>query len=415
MSHDRNEMTGTMQVSDLAHRGRSGQARLLDITRTVSRAGRVPTGIDRVERVWLTRLLADDAPVFGLLRTPFGFVLLDRRGLEHLDRSIESGVQGRPDLLSRLSVGRPEAVRGLESSLRRVALGRCLKHRLGALLARHLPQGTVAFNVGHANLTEQSLGALKAVPGLRVVVMIHDTIPLDHPEFTREGAAEAFAAKFRAAARHADAIISPSQAAADAIARHLQAQGRGMRVIVAPLGVNPVEPRPEDLPSGMPPDGPFFVALGTIEPRKNHSLLLDVWERLGPAAPWLLVCGSRGWRNAETFARLDRHPARVRELPGLTDGAVAALLERARGLLFPSLAEGFGLPLVEAAAHGTPVICSDLPVCRDVAGPGATCLDPRDPVAWAEAVMRLKDDTLPRKRTVPPAWEEHFNIALGMA
>jgi glycosyltransferase involved in cell wall biosynthesis len=83
--------------------------------------------------------------------------------------------------------------------------------------------------------------------------------------------------------------------------------------------------------------------------------------------------------------------------------------------LFPSLAEGFGLPLVEAAAHGTPVICSDLPVCREVAGPGATCLDPRDPAAWAEAVMRLKDDSLPRKRSVPLSWEEHFNIALGMA
>jgi len=404
-----------MQARAATQGGRSGQARLLDVTRLVSRAGRVPTGIDRVERAWLARLIADETPVFGLLRTPFGFVLLDRRGLVLLDGSIESGVAARPDLLSRLSSRRPEAVRAMESALRRVALGRCLRHRLRALLTRHLPEGVVAFNVGHANLTERSLAALKAVPGLRIVVMIHDTIPLDFPEFQREGASEAFAAKFRVASRQADAIICPSQAAAEGIVRHLEAQGSGTRVTVAPLGVEPVVPRPDDLPSGVPPDGPYFVVLGTIEPRKNHALLLDVWEMLGPDAPWLLVCGSRGWRNAETFARLDRHPARVRELPGLSDGAVAALLDKARGLLFPSLAEGFGLPLVEAAAHGTPVICSDLAVCREVAGPGAQYLDPRDPAAWAEAVLRLNDDRSPRNRTVPPTWEEHFNIALGMA
>jgi glycosyltransferase involved in cell wall biosynthesis len=157
------------------------------------------------------------------------------------------------------------------------------------------------------------------------------------------------------------------------------------------------------------------VALGTIEPRKNHALLLDAWEGMGPQAPWLVICGARGWRNAATFARLDRHPPRVREAAGLTDGAVAALLQGARALLFPSLAEGYGLPLVEAAALGTPVVCSDLPICREVAGPGADFLDPRDPEAWAAAVMRLKDDTSPRKRMVAPLWEQHFNIALGMA
>jgi glycosyltransferase involved in cell wall biosynthesis len=406
-------MTGNMRT--VAESGGSGQARLLDVTRLVSRAGRLPTGIDRVERAWLVRLLSEEIPLLGLLRTPFGYLLLDRRGLAHLERSIAEGVGDRPDLLSRLSSRRPEAVRGLESALRAMAVGRSLHRGLGRLLARHLPRGVTAFNVGHADLSEQSLGALKAVPGLRLVVMVHDTIPLDHPDFQREGAAEVFAAKFRAAARHADRIICPSAAAAADVARHLRREGSGARVVTAPLGVEPVAPRPGDLPPGLPPEGPYVVVLGTIEPRKNHAVLLDAWEMMGAAAPWLVICGARGWRNAAIFARLDRQPPRVREAAGLTDGAVAALLAGAQALLFPSLAEGFGLPLVEAAVQGTPVLCSDLPVCREVAGPGAVFLDPREPETWARAVMRLKDDTSPRRRMVAPTWAQHFNIALGMA
>ncbi len=393
---------------------RSGPTRLLDVTRLVSRAGRMPTGIDRVERVWLRRLLDDSAPAFGLLRTPFGFLLLDHRGLECLDRGLETGHWGPADLLSRLAAYRPKAVRGAETSLRRVAHGRCMHHRLGRMLRQHLPFGTTAYNIGHTNLTESSMAALKSVPGLRSVVMIHDTIPLDFLDLQRAGTARSFAAKFRAAACNADAIICPSRAAAADIGRHLHAQGSAARVVVAPLGVTPVVAQPEELPHGLPPAGPYFLVLGTIEPRKNHALLLDVWEKLGPAAPSLLICGARGWRNADTFARLNRRPARVRELAGLSDGAVAALLDGARALLFPSLAEGFGLPLVEAMARGTPVVCSDLPVCREVAGPAAIYLDPRDTAAWASVILRLKDDNGTRVKIAPSDWETHFKTALSM-
>ena len=393
---------------------RAEPARLLDVTRLVSRAGRMPTGVDRVERAWLKRFLHDRVPVFGLLRTPFGFLLLDRGGLARLDRGLDAGDWGRADLLSRLAPYRPPSLRAAEATLRRLASGRCLHRGLGALLGRHLPAGTVAYNVGHTDLTDATLSALRSVPGLRLVVMIHDTIPLDLPAFQRAGTARSFASRFRAAARHADAILCPSQAAAADVTRHLQALGRPARVVVAPLGVTPAEARVQDLPEGLPPQEPYFVVLGTIEPRKNHALLLDLWEELGPAAPWLLICGSRGWRNAATFARLDRHPPRVREVPGLSDSAVAALLDGARALLFPSLAEGFGLPLVEAMARGTPVICSDLAVFREVAGPTATYLDPRDHAAWRAAVERHRDDPVPRARLVPPDWEAHFKTALSV-
>lgn len=395
--------------------GQAGRTFLLDVTRLVSRAGRMPTGIDRVEQAWLSRLVAGPDRLFGLVRTPFGHLLLDRAGLARLDRGLPEDGSGGLDLLSRLQPRRPLAVRVAEAALRRVAIGRATRAGLARMLRRRLPAGVVACNVGHADLDRRTLAALKSVPGLRLTVMIHDTIPLDFPAFQRDGTVAAFRRKFDAAAAHADRILCPSRAAAEDVLRHLRPSGRAVPVDVAPLGVVPPVPQPEALPPGLPPEEPFFVAIGTIEPRKNHALLLDVWDRLGPSAPWLLICGSRGWRNADVFARLDQGPPRVREVPGLTDGAVAALLDGARALLFPSLAEGFGLPLAEAGARGTPVLCSDLPVCREVAGPQAEYLDPRDVGGWAGAILRLAGDRRARIVTPPPTWEEHFNIALGMA
>ena len=390
--------------------GFAAEARLIDVTRLVSRAGRVATGIDRVELAWLRWFLDDPVPVTGLLRTPFGWVLVGRETLVAFEGALTLGAFGRPDLLSRLS-RRPAAVQAAETFLRRGAVARALRGGLARMLARHLPRGVVACNVGHANLSESTLGALKAVPGLRLCVMIHDTIPLDHPEFQREGTAERFAAKFAAAARHADRIVCPSAAAAADVRRHLAQRGLAREVVAAPLGVEPVAAGA--LPEGTP-EGAFFLALGTIEPRKNHALLLDVWERMGPEAPWLVICGTRGWRNEAVLARLDRGVARVRELPGVDDAGVAALMDRARALLFPSLAEGFGLPLAEAAARGTPVISSDLPVCREVAGPGTTFLDPRDAAAWAREIARLCNGDAVRQPITPTGWKAHFNIALGV-
>jgi glycosyltransferase involved in cell wall biosynthesis len=89
-------------------------------------------------------------------------------------------------------------------------------------------------------------------------------------------------------------------------------------------------------------------------------------------------------------------------------------LLRAHGLLFPSLAEGFGLPAVEAAARGVPVICSDLPVFREVMGDHATFLDPRDPEAWAGAVSRHVAEPPARRPIDAPNWHDHFKTALGM-
>jgi Glycosyltransferase len=139
---------------------------------------------------------------------------------------------------------------------------------------------------------------------------------------------------------------------------------------------------------------PYCVVLGTIEPRKNHLLLLHIWREFAaePAPPTLVIVGRRGWENEMVVDILDRCAAIapiVREFGDLADAEAQALLAGARALLLPSFAEGLGLPLLEAGAAGTPCIVSDLPAFREVAPAGARFLSPIDGPGWKQAIRNV--------------------------
>ncbi len=385
----------------------------------MSRAGRVLTGVDRVERAYLRALLQDVTPAFGIIRTPFGYILLARPGLARFSDALDTGAWGESDVLSRLARRLDPAQRSAQSLARRHALDRCRPAGLARMLARHLPGGTAYLNTGHSNLTETMLTAMRAVPRARVTVLIHDTIPLDLPHLQRHETRPDAEAKLRRAAHHADLIICTSAASCADVVRHMTRLGRLPPLLTAHLGVDPVQPDPAGLPE-IDLSRPYFVTVGTIEPRKNHALLLDIWDGLGPDAPCLYICGSRGWRNAGILERLDRlrdtPDTRVIELAHLGDAAIAALLQGSRGLLFPSLAEGFGLPAVEAAALGVPVLCGDLAVYRETLGDRPVYLDLGDQYQWERAIERLASDAAPQvqARFVPPDWDAYFKIVLNV-
>jgi glycosyltransferase involved in cell wall biosynthesis len=393
-------------------------AYLIDLTRLVSRQGHPTlTGIDRVELAWLSHLLTLQTPLYALIRTPAGCLLLPRSGAQAVqDMALRRIVPDRLDLLSRLTRRNNPARGRAESLLRRMALTRLPIWALARGL-RHLPKGAIYLNFGHSNLSAPMLTVLGQA-GLRRMVMVHDCIPLDHPEFSRADAPAVFAAKLAAVSAHADTVIHLTHATKAGTEAHLARLGRVPPGIVAPLGVTVAPPDPSALPSGLDLTAPYFVILGTIEPRKNHALLLDVWERLakdGDRIPRLIIAGGRGWAGPDLLARLDRKPAGVIELPGLTDGAVSALLSGARALLFPSHAEGFGLPAIEAAALSAPLICSDLPVFREILNDYPVYLRPDDIYSWAETIKRVasKDrQTVADARTVLPQWQEHFRAVL---
>ncbi len=383
-------------------------ARLLDLTRLVSRLGGPPfTGIDRVELAWLTALLGRADPVWGLVRTRTGFALLDRGGMARIAALAGGAALPPADWLSRLSrSGDPGRARA-ETAARRVAAGRSWRGGLGGLL-RRLPAGFAYLNTGHADLTPGVFAALRRRQA-RIAVLVHDTIPLDHPEYASPGTPAAFRRKL-AVAGTADLLVFSTAAAREAARSHLL---RMPPTVVAPLGATPPRPGPRPALAGL--DRPYVVMLGTIEPRKNHALMLDVWQGWDEG-PGLLIAGRRGWADAALLARLDASKARdprVTEVAGLSDAAVAALVRDARALVFPSLAEGYGLPPVEALALGTPVIVSDLPVLREVLGENAVYARADDPYQWRAAILRAAAEGYPRPTPVmPPPWESHVNAVL---
>ncbi|MGP3696575.1 glycosyltransferase [Rhodobacter sp. NSM] len=403
--------------------------RLLDLTRLASRAGRGPlTGVDRVEAAYLSELLRQDDPVHGLLRVPLGYLLLGRAGMAALHEKFRIGSFGQPDLIGRLlRRGQPERA-GIEAEARRNAIGRSAPWRLTALLRRHLPQGASYLNTGHSNLSDLTLRQIRA-SGLKMAVLIHDVIPLEHPHLTRPGTPKAFARKLAAVSAHADVLIHASEdvrASTEPFlcrASNRGSHGRALETIVAPLGVPLAKPEAVRVPADLPPSRPYFIALGTIEPRKNLGLLLDVWEDLHgmmpeAAVPALLLLGARGWESPAFFHRLDDSPHFGRTIfqrSGLPDEAVASLLQGAEALLFPSLAEGFGIPPVEAAALGVPVISSPLPSVRKTLNDYPVYLDATDRYLWARTIAtwghRSRHPRAPGRPA--PTWQDHFDLVFG--
>ncbi len=196
----------------------------------------------------------------------------------------------------------------------------------------------------------------------------------------------------------------------------LKEHGRVPPGVVAHLGVTRLEPVATDIPNVLP-DQPYFVTIGTIEPRKNHAFLLDLWDSMGPTAPGLLLCGSRGWQNTAVFEWLECLPkgGPIRELAGLSDGALAALMSHSAGVLMPSLAEGYGLPVLEAEALGARVLCNSLPVFRELRTKNVVIHPVSASESWSQTIRTWADtpDQGDRKpNTQVPTWADHFNTVL---
>lgn len=397
-----------------------GRVFFLDITRLVARAGSAPlTGIDRVERAYLRKMARFGDRSYILTRTALGWLALHGRHGEQILAWIDGAEPLRPaPLWARLLAG-SRRTPALESALRDIAVARMWPYGLGRWIRQVAPTDAVWLSVGHVNLDEATLGQVRIDGGATVVVMIHDTIPLDHPEWSGKGAPSRFAAALDACIQFSDLILCPSTFAADSVRRHRPAR---QPILVAPLGITLATADNSLLPPGLNLTHPYFVALGTIEPRKNIDLLLRVWAELGAngtegPCPHLHLIGQRGWNSTALFRTLNSAPfmgKTVFEHGALPDAAVMALLQGARGFLAPSRAEGFGIPVVEAACLGLPVLATDLAVTREILGDYPTYLPPDDIAAWLSAIR-----TFPHHRSLTPLnparfdWTAHFNLVFS--
>lgn len=222
--------------------------------------------------------------------------------------------------------------------------------------------------------------------GWRNLYTVHDLIPIMRPDLTAISRRR-YARLLRAVTRRADRIVTVSATVRDDLTKWLVCPPE--RVVDCGQGIAAPRRFAEAPPEGVAPTG-FLLAVGTIEPRKNLVRLIEAYRRSGSRRELLLV-GPDGWRAGAIRAAAADTPG-VRLLGFQPGPAVARLIRDATALLQPSLAEGFGMPVIEAMALGTPVLTADRGALGEVADTAALRVDPEDVDALAAAIRRLDTD-----------------------
>jgi len=397
---------------------------LLDISRLISRVGRGPfTGIDRVELAYFRELLDRPEPVFFLCRMPKSYAILDRgAGCEIFNKINGKTKWGSRGLARLVAPGATPDGQAALADVWRLAQGKTPVSGLRDCFKRLFPSGVKYFNVGHSNLRGDVFEAVKRLEGSTIIVLIHDVIPLDYPQYSRPEVTERFQGDLERVGRFADRVIYNSELTQRDAERYFQGWGRMPEGVVAHLGI--------DMPSGgasflAASERPSFCVVGTIEPRKNHLMLLEIWQGFAatlPAeeVPELHIMGRRGWNNENVFKILDTDPmigVHVFEHNSMSDSELQEQLAKCWATLFPSFAEGFGLPLVEAALLGVPVICGENAIYREILGDYPLYLNVDNSYRWSQRILgragRIRESEVERqvrgKSVTISDWNGHFD------
>jgi len=226
------------------------------------------------------------------------------------------------------------------------------------------------------------------------VVTVYDLTPLRYSG-TQDWLSRTYlASMMRWGIPRARAICTISQAVGDEVAQRFRVPRE--RIVVTYPGPNPELQRAEPLPAPVP-DRRFVLMVGTVEPRKNHLTVLRALGehvRRQPSSDLVLVtAGSAGWRYQPVLSAIETLGLRDRvvRLGAVDPGVLKWLYQHASALLFPSLYEGFGLPVLEALGLRCPVIAARIPSVVEITGDAATLLEPTDVIAWSGILDRLAD------------------------
>lgn len=384
----------------------------LDISRMLYRVFRAKvTGIDRVEIAYAEQLMA------GAARR-VRFVAYD-----YWRRSFRSLPEGRTRAL--ICDFAPAWHSGEMRAVQSRAF-RALAHSI--FIAPPVPRWQGGARPVYVNVSAHPLhlvmqiGRMVNRTGAIFVPLVHDLIPLELPEYVPPPWIGHHRARLRTIGAFADGVIANSQATAAALRGHIG----HLPIAAVPLGISTPAANLADAGRAHP----YFVMVGTIEPRKNHLMILHLWRQmvqdLGAGAPHLFIIGRRGWENEQIVDLLER----CAELRGfvfetgmISDGAMAALVRGARALLMPSFAEGYGLPVAEAMAQGVPVLCSDIAAHREVGQAVPEYFHPLDGAGWMRAI---RDYACPESTAREaqcqrlqswraPGWREHVGAVLDFA
>lgn len=236
----------------------------------------------------------------------------------------------------------------------------------------------------------------------RLVATIHDLGSRQVPDTLRPETLRELEARLERSIRRSAVLISVSAAVRDELVAAALAPAERVRVVHHGPG-QLAAVRPTAVPTGVPRR--YGLHVGTLEPRKNILLLLDAWRRVRerlPTAPALVLCGRYGWRAEEIRSAVEQAAAEgwLTHLGYVEEGELAALYRGAAVVVFPSRYEGFGLPAIEAQHAHAPLVASDLPALREVAGDGALYAPADRPDEIADRVVQVLTDELLRHTLV---------------
>ena len=264
--------------------------------------------------------------------------------------------------------------------------------------------------------------------GASIHLVVYDLLPISRPDWFNPTTSRHFRRWFRFLTQEADQAICISATVATELRGRLEGTTAANRLSIGRL------PMGADIALSMPSAGmsgdvqsvvgrmrfrPAVLMVGTIEPRKGYEVALSafdfLWRTSPTTAPDLVIVGKRGWKTSKLQARIRAHPLfgkRLYWLEGVSDEGLCACYEAARGLLVTSRAEGFGLPLVEAAEHNLPALARDLPVFHEQNLPNVIFFSDDQPQALARQILRLTAMNKTTEPAVLVSWSRAVEVLL---
>ncbi len=251
--------------------------------------------------------------------------------------------------------------------------------------------------------------------GIGIVAVIHDVLTITHPDFFGNLGNWAFLGYLGACLNYADKIIVTTHAVEKSIRdliERVKNEAERCEEFDLPLGAieviglggdlqNPAQTEEIGVDSEVKKfvnkyAGEYVLMVGTIEPRKNHSVILDAFEhKLLQKGISLVIAGRVGWDSDKVMHRIriaQENPSFL-FAEGKTSSTIRYLYKHAKAVVFPSFDEGYGLPIIEAMSYGVPVIAGDVPVLREVGKDACLYCDVNDSTAWENTILRLYEDS----------------------
>ncbi len=258
--------------------------------------------------------------------------------------------------------------------------------------------------------------------GVRPIAITYDLIPILHPQFLNDSLVNVFTNWFQQASQYCDGFIAISKTVQEEIEQQLaKNSGRnaakkftghfilGADFLTTDLTTEPVRKKLQKIfteQGTVTESNNTYLSVGTLEPRKNHAYLIDVFDRLWQQGYNINLClvGRRGWQHHDILYRIKNHRlynTRLFLWDDLNDEELAFCYQHSRALLFASHAEGFGLPIIEGLHFGLEVIASDIPVHREVGEEYIDYFNRNDPDDLVRKIAeREKQKKNPQKKSI---------------